>query len=236
MHTPKYRFKSLLMLSLLGAQMLANATGVLPDTTVLQISQKTNTAQLGVLNTDDEPLLLLTTFVEVADEKSATVYALPAVARVEPHSRQIVRFLLDETAPKLKVQQLKRVLFEGVPAVKVDGAGKIKTTIRQDLPVIISPADLEQDPAPWTKLRLRWADNKLTLSNPSPYVVRISQTISLLPSAISLKILPHTYVLPGETFSVAVPDGIPADVNSIRLFPASPYGFDIGPFDATLER
>lgn len=236
MYTPKSHLKNLIISALLAAPLFANATGVLPDTTVLQIDQKTNTAQMGVLNTDDEPLLLLTTFVDIPGEKSAAIYALPAVTRVEPHTRQIVRFLLDETGPKLKVQQLKRVLFEGVPAVKVDGAGKIKTTIRQDLPVIISPADLEQDPEPWAKLHLRWADNKLTLSNPSPYVVRLSQTISLLPSGTSLKLLPHPYVLPGESFSIEVPGGVAADVNSIRLFPASPFGFDIGPFEAKLER
>ena len=227
---------ALVIFSLLGLNVGASATGVAPDTTVLLISQKTNTAQMGVLNTDAEPLMLLTTLVDIAGHKSANVYALPAVTRVEPGSRQMVRFVLDEAEVPLKVQQLKRVLFEGIPTVKVEGGGKIQTTIRHDLPVIISPAGLEQDPAPWKKLRLRWADNQLMLSNPSPYVVRLSQTVSTLPSDTNFKILPRPYVLPGESYAIPVPEGLGADVNALRLYPASPYGFDVPPFDTKLER
>ena len=222
--------------SLLGLHVWAAATGVAPDTTVLLISQKTSIAQMGVQNSDPEPLLLLTTIVEIGEQKSTTVYAVPTVTRVEPGARQIVRFVLDETEAPLKVQQLKRVLFEGIPAVKTGVGGTVQTTIRHDLPVIISPAGLEEDPAPWKKLQLRWADNQLTLSNPSPYVVRLSQIVSTLSNNTNLNILPRTYVLPGESFSIAVPGGLAADVNELRLYPASPYGFDVPPFDAKLER
>lgn len=232
----KYCLKPLVILSLVGLHMLAGATGILPDTTVLLISEKSNNAQMGVLNTDDEPLLLLTTIVDIPEDKGTTVYALPAVMRVEARGRQIVRFVLEETATPLKVQHLKRVLFEGIPAVKVDGKGKIKTTIRQDMPVIISPAGLEQDPAPWKKLHFRWAGDKLTLSNPSPYVVRLSQTISLGMTKATLKILPRTFILPGESFAIAVPGGIAETITSLRIFPASPYGYDVDPFDAAIER
>ena len=236
MNYQKYCLKQLVTLALMGSHILAGATGILPDTTLLLISEKNNNAQMGVLNTDDEPLLLLTTIVDIAEDKGTTVYALPAVMRVEAHGRQIVRFVLDETATPLKVQHLKRVLFEGIPAVKGDSKGKIKTTIRQDMPVIISPAGLAQDPAPWKNLHFRWADDKLTLSNPSPYVVRLSQIVSLLATKASLKILPRTYVLPGESFSIAVPGGIPETVTSLRIFPASPFGYDVDPFDAVIER
>ncbi|KAF3999267.1 fimbria/pilus chaperone family protein [Glaciimonas immobilis] len=232
----KYYLKQLVAVSLLGLHILAGATGILPDTTLLLITEKSNNAQMGVLNTDDEPLLLLTTIVDIPDDKGTTVYPLPAVMRVEAHGRQIVRFVLDETATPLKVQHLKRVLFEGIPAVKVDGKGKISTTVRQDMPVIISPAGLEQDPMPWKKLHFHLAGDQLTLSNPSPYVVRLSQTISLLMTNTSLKILPRTYVLPGESFSVTVPGGITDTTTSLRIFPASPYGFDVDPFDAAIER
>ena len=236
MNYPKYCAQALVVMSLLSLQSLACATGVAPDTTVLQISQTTNAAQMGVSNSDAEPLLLLTTLVDIPGSKTANVYALPAVTRVEPGSRQIVRFVLDETEAPLKVQQLKRVLFEGIPAVKAAAGGSIQTTIRHDLPVIISPAGLEQDPAPWKLLRMRWADSQLTLSNPSPFVVRLSQTVASVPGDTRLNILPRTYVLPGESFSIAVPDGLAPDVTALRLFPASPYGYDVGPFDTPLER
>lgn len=228
--------RALVIASLFGLHVWAAATGVAPDTTVLQISQKTNTAQMGVLNSDTEPLLLLTTLVDIAGHKSASVYALPAVTRVEPGARQMVRFVLDETEPPLQVQQFKRVLFEGIPVVQVGSAGKIQTTVRHDLPVIISPAGLEQDPAPWEKLRLRWADGQLTLSNPSPYVVRLLQTVSVLPGDTRLTLLPRSYVLPGESFSMDVPGGLAPEVTALRIYPASPYGFDVPPFDTRLER
>lgn len=236
MNYPKYCAHALVVMSLLSLQSWACATGVAPDTTVLQISQKTNAAQMGVSNPDAEPLLLLTTLVDIPGHKTANVYALPAVTRVEPGSRQIVRFVLDETEAPLKAQQLKRVLFEGIPAVKGAAGGSIQTTIRHDLPVIISPAGLEQDPAPWKLLRMRWADSQLTLSNPSPFVVRLSQTVATVPGDIRLNILPRTYVLPGESFSIAVPDGLAPEVSALRLYPASPYGYDVGPFDTPLER
>ena len=236
MNYPKHCAHALLIFLLFGLQTMASATGVLPDTSVLLISQKSNMAQMGILNTDDEPLLLLTTIVDISGQQGATVFALPAVTRLEPHGRQIVRFLLDETETPLQVQQLKRVLFEGVPVVKMNGGGKIKTTIRHDLPLIISPAGLEQDPTPWTKLHLRWADEQLTLSNPSPYIIRLSQTITMLPGDVDLRILPRTYVLPGESLSIPVPGGIAADVHMLRLHPVSLYGFEVAQFDATLER
>ena len=231
-----YCLQALVVVCWLGLHARATATGVAPDTTVLQISQKTNNAQMGVSNPDAEPLMLLTTLVDIAGHKTANVYALPAVTRVEPGGRQIVRFVLDESEAPLKVQQLKRVLFEGIPVVKAATGGSIQTTIRHDLPVIISPAGLEQDPAPWKLLRIRWADNQLTLNNPSPFVVRLSQTVATVPGNTSLKILPRTYILPGESFSVAVPNGLAPGVSALRISPASPYGFDVGPFDTPLER
>lgn len=236
MNYPNYCLQVLVVVSWLGLHTQATATGVLPDTTVLQISQKTNAAQMGVLNSDTEPLLLLTTLVDIAGQKAANVYALPAVTRVEPGVRQIVRFILDETEAPLKVQQLKRVLFEGVPAVQAVAGGAIKTTIRHDLPVIVSPASLEQDPTPWRKLHIRWADSQLTLSNPSPFVVRLSQTVSTVPGNTDLTILPRAYILPGESFSIAVPGGLAPDVNVLRIQPASSYGFSAGSFDIPLER
>ena len=236
MNYPKHCIKALVAISWLGLHTWAAATGVVPETTVLQISQKTNTAQMGILNSDTVPLLLLTTLVEIAGQKTANVYALPAVTRIEPGSRQIVRFVLDETEVPLKAQQLKRVLFEGIPAVKVVANGSIQTTVRHDLPVIISPANLEQDPAPWKLLRMRWADSQLTLSNPSPFVVRLSQTVSIVSGNTNLT-LPRTYVLPGESFSVSVPAaGLAPDVTTLRIYPASPYGFDVGPFNSPLTR
>lgn len=226
----------LIIFSLIGLHANAGSSGVLPDTSVVLISQKNNMAQISVVNTDEEPLLLHTSIVDIPGIKGVTMTVLPLMTWMEPQKRQIVRFLLDDTDTPLQVQQLKRVLFEGVPAVKVDSAGKIQTVSRNYISVIISPASLEQDLMPWKKLHLRWADNTLTLSNPSPYVVRLLQTVLILPGNASLKILPRTYMLPSESFSIPMPYGIAADLASLRIYPASFNGFDVAPFDLKLDR
>lgn len=227
----------LISASLLAFQTLASATGVVPDTPLLVISEDTGTAQMGVKNTQDEPLLLLTTIVDIPEDKGATVFALPAVTRIEGNKRQVIRFVLDKSDAPLKVQHLKRVTFEGIPTARPEGeSSSVKIIIRQDLPVVISPAGLKQDPEPWKNLNLKWADGKLTLSNPSAYVIRLSQIVSVTPDAPALKILPRPFVLPGESFSVDIPTGVPDGIKTLQIFPASPYGFDVPPFDAPLTR
>ena len=83
---------------------------------------------------------------------------------------------------------------------------------------------------------MRSADSQLTLSNPSPFVVRLSQTVSIVSDNKNLTLL-RTYVLPGESFSVAVPAaGLNSDVITLRFYPASHYGFDVGSFNSPLTR
>lgn len=237
MNFNKYFFIKLFSLSLCIVSTQANATGVLPDTTLLVISEENGTAQMGVQNTENEPLLLVTTIVDIPEDKGVTLLAFPAVTRIEANGRQIVRFLLDKSDASLKVQHLKRVQFEGIPSVQnAEGKSTVKVSLRQNIPVVISPVGLKQDPEPWKYLNLNWGDGKLKLSNPSAYVIRLSQTISVAADSPAIKILPRTYILPGESFSVDLPSGIPEDVKSVRIFPASPYGFDVPPFDAPLNR
>jgi len=237
MNFNKYFFIKLFSLSVCIFSTQANATGVLPDTTLLVISEENGTAQMGVQNTENEPLLLVTTIVNIPEDKGATLLAFPAVTRIEANGRQIVRFLLDKSDASLKVQHLKRVQFEGIPSIQnAEGKSTVKVSLRQNIPVVISPVGLKQDPEPWKYLNLNWGDGKLKLSNPSAYVIRLSQTISVAADSPAIKILPRTYILPGESFSVDLPSGISEDVKSVRIFPASPYGFDVPPFDAPLNR
>ena len=159
------------------------------------------------------------------------------LTRVEANGRQIIRFVLNKSDTPLKVQHLKRVQFEGIPAISTgDGKGAVKFSLRQDLPVIISPANLKQDSEPWKYLNLKQIERKIILSNPSPYVIRLSQTISIIPDSPAIKILPRTYILPGESFSIDIPFDIPENIKIVQISPASPYGFDVPPFDAPLNR
>lgn len=216
-----------------------HATGVIPDTTLLVVSEADGVAQMGLRNTENRPLLLYTTIVDLPEDKGPSLFALPTIARVEAGGRQVVRFMLDSSAAPLTVQHLKRVRFEGIPAVAPtsgdQGKVQLTITIRQDLPVVISPKGLEQDPEPWKKLVLKLADGKLRVSNPSPFVIRLSDKVDLLPDPHEVKFFSRTYVLPGESFDVALPKGVAADtVSAVRLFPASPFGYAVSPYDVTL--
>lgn len=216
----------------------AGATGVQPETPLLAISEATGIAQMGVLNTDSEPLLLHTTIVDLPNSKGGNLYAIPPVIRIEGKAHQVVRFILEKNAEALKVQVLKRVRFEGIPSVKkdADDHSSIRLTVMQDIPAVISPKGLEQDPDPWKKIGWKLSGNKILVTNTSPFVARLSQQVVLLPAGEPFKLLPNPYVLPGDSFEVALPEGTdPASVTGLRLAPASPYGISVDPYDVQLE-
>lgn len=218
---------------------MACATGVLPDTTLLVISESDGNAQMGVLNTDEGPLLVHTTIVDLPEDKdSPSVFPIPPVIRVEGGTRQIVRFVMAKDGKPLKVQHLKRVIFEGIPVTSTNKSQSvIQMNVRQDLPVVISPEGLEQDPEPWKKIEWRIESNKLSVRNPSPFVARLSPEIELLPGGQRVKVLPHAFVLPGDALLLPFPEGIEASsVKSIRLQPASPYGFALDLYEVPLIR
>ncbi|MGK7547679.1 fimbrial biogenesis chaperone StjC, partial [Salmonella enterica] len=72
--------------------------------------------------------------------------------------------------------------FEGIPPISTNKGMKIGFNLRQDLPVLIRPKNLPVVTDAW-KL-LTWSRNGQTINvkNPSPYVVRLAQNITFLPS------------------------------------------------------
>ncbi|KWE37930.1 hypothetical protein WT49_10210 [Burkholderia territorii] len=221
------------------APWMAHATGVLPDTPLLVVSESEGTAQMGLKNTDDQPLLLFTTIKDLPGQKGPELYAIPPVIRVEPGARQVVRFFLQKGAQPLSVQELKRVYFEGVPPEakgKAATESKVRLTVRQDIPVVISPRGLEQDPQPWKKLQWSTDGKDIVVTNPSPFVVRLSQSVDLLPTGGRAVAFAKTYILPGEKITLKLPPKVKvSEVRGVRLFPASPFGFDVGKYDVELS-
>lgn len=237
MYSKKYLLGIIIFISIFTVSTQSNATGVLPDTTVLIISEENESSQMGIKNTDSEPLLLVTTIVDIPEDTGTTLVAFPAVTRIEANGRQIVRFVLDKSDKPLKVQHFKRVQFEGIPAINdADEKSAVKVTIRQEIPVIISPAGLKQDSEPWKHLKFNWVDGNIVCNNPSAYVIRLSQSVSFTPDLPATKLFPRTYILPGQSFTINIPTGVPENIKFVRIFPASPYGFDVPPFDAPLDR
>ncbi|WP_420212933.1 fimbria/pilus chaperone family protein [Burkholderia aenigmatica] len=217
---------------ILSVPSIALASGVLPESSVVILNEADGETTMNVKNTESIPLLLHTTIQNTPDDQELLVVAVPPVSRVEGQDTQLVRFMLQSPAP-LQVQRLKRVTFEGIPPKGPDGKARISMTIRQNLPLIVHPATLAKHTSPWTLLQWSVADGKLRVRNDSPYVVRLGQGVQLLPEKTAVD-LGKTYVLPGSAVEVPLPPGTGARAASVRLSPATIYGYEVDTYDAPL--
>ncbi len=174
-------------------------------------------------NTDAEPLLLITTLVHAPEDPTLDVVALPSVIRVEPGAKQIVRFALAEKQP-LKTQRIMRVQFEGVPR-KLDTPGnKVIFTLRHDMPLIVTPKDLENNPRPWELLKWELKDGRPVVTNPSNYVIRLSQEVGINGVEAYVNLV-KPYILPNEVASLTPPEDFKSKITSVRIFPSGSYGY-----------
>ncbi|WP_423760279.1 fimbria/pilus chaperone family protein [Burkholderia sp. NLJ2] len=211
---------------------IAQASGVLPESSVVILNEADGETTMNVKNTESIPLLLHTSIQNTPEDQELLVVAVPPVSRVEGQDTQLVRFLLQSPAP-LRVQRLKRVTFEGIPPKGPDGKARISMTIRQNLPLIVNPATLAKHTSPWTLLQWSVADGKLRVRNDSPYVVRLGQGVQLLPDKTAVD-LGKTYVLPESTVEVSLPQGAGARATGVKLSPATIYGYEVDSYDAPL--
>jgi len=157
----------------------AQATGMVPETSVVIVEEGDGEGAINIKNTDATPVMLLTTLAYTADDTQPLLNVTPPVARVEPGKNQRVRFILTTKEP-LKTERLQRVIFEGMPSQQ-KGKSEVRMTVRQNLPVLIRPKGLEKDPAPWKRLVWKQSGDSLVVNNPSPYVVRLGQGVKTLP-------------------------------------------------------
>ena len=211
----------------------ASADGMVPQTSVVIVNEADREATLNVTNSDKRASLLLVTLVDLPEDTEKLLRAEPQVSRVEAGKTQAVRFMLQSKSP-LKTQRLKRVLIEGVPDrdPTAPGTMRIGIGVRQNLPVILHPAGLPMKRDPWTLLTWSLANDKLTVRNDSPYVVRLAQDVRLLPGK-GQAMLPRAYVLPGETLTVASQHATGA--MKVRISPATVYGYVTDAYEATLS-
>ncbi|WP_300630950.1 fimbria/pilus chaperone family protein [Pseudomonas sp.] len=215
---------------LLGAQAVAD--GMVPDTSVVIVHEAEGEASVSVTNTDGKLALLHVTLQDIPEDTEPLLFVTPPLARVEPSKSQLIRFILQSPKP-LVTQRLKRVVFEGLPQRRPSsqaGHAQVGVTVRQNLPVIVHPKGLAMNRTPWTGLAWRLKNNQLSVHNPTPYVVRLAQELQLLPGTGSA-LLPRTYVLPGETLTVTATT---ATGTTVRLQPATVYGFAVAPYDAPI--
>ncbi|MGB7801789.1 fimbria/pilus chaperone family protein [Buttiauxella sp.] len=227
------KYSSVMIASLLSMTGFVHASGMVPATSALLVNEADGGASISVKNTDAKAALLYTTVKEVdeKDKSSVRLIATQPISRLEAGQTQKVRFVLNTTAP-LTVEHYKRVSFEGIPQTKAPGKMQITATIRQTLPVIIHPKGLAVSTEPWTKLEWAVSGKKVTVKNPSPYVVRLSSEVTMMPSKAAGK-LPKTWILPGETLQI--------DLNSassdkqLQISPVSRFGLDAGVYTANVK-
>lgn len=208
------------------------AAGMVPETPVMVLDEGLGEAGINVFNSEAHPALLHTSIEDVPQDTESLLLLTPPVARVEPGATQRVRFILRSAEP-LKTERLKRVVFEGIAPQDSTGKAQVSLSVRQNIPAILRPANLPVDREPWKHLLWSRQGDQVQVRNPSPYVVRLGHSVTLLPGLQAMD-LGRTYVLPGETLTLsrlAKPDQAQTQ---IRLFPVTTYGFAIAHYDAPL--
>ncbi|MFU0921328.1 fimbria/pilus chaperone family protein [Kluyvera sichuanensis] len=209
----------------------AMANGMVPDTSLLIINESDKSSSIDVTNTDTTPDLLYTNIVDLPDDKGTRLVATDPVVRVEPGQKQLVRFILQTDEP-LTVEHMKRVTFEGIPP-KHDNSHEVSINIRQDIPVLIHPASLPVVKDAWKLLNWTRNGNKITVNNPSSYVVRLSEEAFLLPSTTKFD-LGKTYILPGQSITIDVKKNT-SNESHVKFSPASRYGVQVDNYTAILK-
>ncbi|WP_266168864.1 fimbria/pilus chaperone family protein [Dyella subtropica] len=211
--------------------MPAMADGMKPETSVIVLNEADGETSINIQNTDAGPALLYSSIHNIPEDDEPLAMLTPPVVRVEGGQTQLVRFINQSKEP-LKTQRLKRVFFEGIPQKDESGGARINITVRQDIPLILHPKGLPKNREPWKLLTWSVESSDLVVRNDSAYVVRLAQMVKLQPAGTEVS-LPRTYVLPGETFKLPLPANT-AKAHSVRLFPATVYGYAVDSYDAPL--
>lgn len=217
---------------LLILPVMADATGMVPETSVVIVEAQDGEATMNVKNTDSTPMLLTTTIQDIGQDQEKLLLVSPPAIRVDGGKTQKVRFMLINKQP-LKTERLRRVIFNGIPPQN-KGKNEVRMSISQNLPVLIRPAGLARDEAPWKRLDWKVAGDKLTVSNDSPYVVRLAQGVKTLPGNVTSTLL-QSYILPGQHLTLTTPAGQSlAGATQVRISPATTWGYSVNTYDAPL--
>ncbi|CAG2148954.1 fimbria/pilus chaperone family protein [Cupriavidus plantarum] len=245
MKNPMFRRRGAAGVALFAAlSTSALATGMVPETSVVLLNEADGETTMNVKNSDATPQLLYSSVNHIDEDQEDLVVVTPPVARVEANETQVVRFLLRSKTP-LKTERLARAVFEGIPPKDTKpGEARVTMTVRQDLPLVIHPKGLPLEREPWKLLKVAVTGSELVVTNDSPYVVRLAQNVQFQPGGQTAE-LPRPYVLPKTTVKVDLGGGVkegskdapkvaPAAAASLRLFPATLYGFAVESYDVPL--
>ena len=202
-----------------------------PEVPALFIDDQNREVTITVTNTDNNTALLHSSVQTISEDRENRLIITPQLVRVEAGKKQQVRVVLKDGV-KLDKQAMQRINFVSIP--QDDGKkNRARILVGQNIPVIISPANLPLNTTPWKGLTFNRTGGSLNIENPTPYIVRLTKEINLLPGKQSVE-LKNTYILPGEKISLTLPQASAERVKSVRLHPVTRYGILTTPFDAQL--
>ena len=210
----------------------ASVRGIEPQSPIVLIYEKTPRAEIELFNPTEAAVLLSTSVheIDVEQMQSPVVHVLQPVLRMEAHSRARVRFQLElpNGSTALRTQHLKRVWFEGIPSS--NRKEDLAFNIRYDLPLLIHPKALDWEAEPWRHLQWCREGDALVARNDSPYVIRISGEVELLPSGKRVRVFPSNVLLPESRLRVTLTEQQLKEgggIEKVRSFPATAWGFKV---------
>ncbi|HEL3785425.1 TPA: fimbria/pilus periplasmic chaperone [Stenotrophomonas maltophilia] len=214
-------WKWLAAAALLGpAVPLQASTFALQSNTVILEEREGRTA-FNISNPGSEPILLLSSVDDLDGQPMAgNILVTPAVTRIDPGQSQIVNFTLKK-GTVLDREYMLRASFEGVTQKSERG---MRMPIRQQIGFILQPRAVAVAARPWQDLRFSIDGDQLTVRNSGPHVVRIGPELRLQPSA-ALGVLPHPYLMPGETRVLTLAGEVGGSNRHVEIVPLSRYGF-----------
>ena len=221
-------FKPFLLLGIYLIMSVTWSAGVVPQSTLIIVEEKDGEGNIDIKNTDSYSSLLITKIENIEEDLEDLLVVYPPVARIDANALQTVRFILTSKEP-IKTERFKRVIFEGIPPKNEQIQKEVNVIYKQNLPIIIRPAGLAENKTPWESLIWEIVDNKLIVSNPSPYIVRFSSTlVNLQLSKINYN-LPQYYILPNQKLIMETNINPQKNISKVReiveFYPATLWGF-----------
>lgn len=205
-------------LSLMGLMSVSAKASFQLETMTVILDAGEERKVFSVKNTSKEPILLSTKVsdLEGSQPMAKDIMVSPPIVRIEPNESQQINFVLKKGLD-LKQEQILRVSFQGVGAVKQNSA---KMPIRQDVAMLITPANGVLSQTPWKNIAVNQKNNQLTLTNTGDQVIRLSPSVTTLPSNDAYTI-DQFYLRPNESKTINVKN----TVQELVISPLSRYGF-----------
>ena len=214
-----YILKSINKLFFLMALLSFNAfSNIQLETMTVILDSSEPRKAFNVKNISKNPVLLATSVNDIDEKDKITQYIMitPPIVRIEPGESQQINFILKENND-IKDEKILKASFQSVVELK---NSTTQMPIRQDIAMLVTPADLVITQEPWSNLVVSQSGNNIFLQNKGRQVIRLSKSITLLPENKSVNIN-QFYLRPGERIQV-LSEG---KTDNLVIYPLSRYGF-----------